>query len=272
VKPAARAGDPTLCPLHDCGVIVGPGLGGVLVGGQPAARILDDVACIGGADVVMEGSTLVIMGNLPAARHDHITGHNGIVVGRAETVVIGGPTSAVTGDPKTAAAHFAGHQERKDTCAVASVLSIYNQKTGERWTEKRMQAVAAMAGDPNDPAYQQCRGTTSMAALLRAAGIPATDYLRPSLEDIARAVEEGRGVIVGLDARALWGMDVARYEPMGHAVRVTGVERDASGRIVAFYINDSGSAEAGRRVPADDVAAALSGLGGGRMATTDEPL
>lgn len=67
-----------------------------------------------------------------------------------------------------------------------------------------------------------------------------------SPEQIAKAIEEGKGVLIGVNAGILWnnanyvetylGMPIAN-----HCVSVTGVARDAnSGELKGFYIADSG--------------------------------
>ena len=66
------------------------------------------------------------------------------------------------------------------------------------------------------------------------------------LEDIADAIDSGCGVVLSLNAGALWETDTG--EPMldgrvraNHCVTVTGVARDAAtGEIVGIYIADSG--------------------------------
>lgn len=59
-----------------------------------------------------------------------------------------------------------------------------------------------------------------------------------SVENIAQAVSEGRGVIVSVRAGRLWyGFS---FMPDFHAVTVTSVKKDAQGNILGFYIADSG--------------------------------
>jgi hypothetical protein len=53
---------------------------------------------------------------------------------------------------------------------------------------------------------------------------------------------------------------------------VTGVELDASGHVAAVYINDTGTGNSAQRVPASTFQGAMNGFGGGRMATSDNPV
>jgi hypothetical protein len=50
------------------------------------------------------------------------------------------------------------------------------------------------------------------------------------------------------------------------------VDREPSGAVRGFYINDSGSGEAGKYVSADTFQQALSGFGGGLMSSSDKPI
>ena len=184
------------------------------------------------------------------------------------------------------------HQENKDTCALMSSNSILWEQTGSKtppepkqgiisemrtfWASLNMRAntpdneKAMIAVGHASGGYEWCSGTTDEAAVLTEAGIPASETDSPSLNDIAKAVEDGKGVIVSYDTRPVWGgRYLQRTTPAGHAVRVTGVERDIDGNITALYINDTGDGVAPKRVEAATFQQALNGFGGGRMASTD---
>jgi hypothetical protein len=90
------------------------------------------------------------------------------------------------------------------------------------------------------------------------------------LNDIAASIGQDHAVIVALDARYLWG--AVSPTPLGHAVRVTGVEEDPNGTITALYINDTGTGRSNQRVSATTFLRALNGFGGGRMAVSNEPV
>ncbi len=59
-----------------------------------------------------------------------------------------------------------------------------------------------------------------------------------NIENIQQAVIEGKGVITSHDASILWGNAQING---GHAVVVTGVKYDASGKVSAYVINDTGT-------------------------------
>lgn len=94
-KPAARVGDPHICPMSDGpkphvgGPVTGPGVPTVLIGGQPAAVTGDFATCAGYPDILGIGSATVLIGGRPAARMGDLTLHGGSVVVGFPTVLIG---------------------------------------------------------------------------------------------------------------------------------------------------------------------------------------
>lgn len=93
-QPAARVTDMHTCPLCDgpvphVGGPILPGQGTVLTSGLPAARVTDQLVCVGGPDVIALGSFRVFINKLPAARMGDITGHGGAIVIGCPRVLIG---------------------------------------------------------------------------------------------------------------------------------------------------------------------------------------
>ena len=62
----------------------------MLIGFLPAARITDQLICVGPPDVIIKGSATVLIGYLPAARIGDNTAHGGVIVLGCFTVMIGG--------------------------------------------------------------------------------------------------------------------------------------------------------------------------------------
>jgi len=98
-KPAARLGDPHICPMvtpglppvpHVGGPIVGPGAPTVLIGGMPASCLGDTCVCVGPPDSTVLGSATVLIGGKPAIRLGDTTAHGGSIVAGCPTVLIGG--------------------------------------------------------------------------------------------------------------------------------------------------------------------------------------
>lgn len=94
--PAARIGDTT---THG-GVVVGPGVPTVLIGGQPAAVLGDQTTCplfngpvphVGGP--IVTGSATVLIGGRPAARVGDVNAENGAsaAIATGEFTVMIGP-------------------------------------------------------------------------------------------------------------------------------------------------------------------------------------
>jgi uncharacterized Zn-binding protein involved in type VI secretion len=82
------------CPDADGPVphVGGPVINGssdVLIGGLPAARVSDELTCVGPPDVIVMGSPTVLINGLPAARLGDQTAHGGVIVGGFPTVLIG---------------------------------------------------------------------------------------------------------------------------------------------------------------------------------------
>jgi uncharacterized Zn-binding protein involved in type VI secretion len=94
--PAARVGDPHICPAvtvlvpHVGGVIMPPGAVTVIIGGQPAARMTDITMCAGPPGIVIKGSMTVITMSLPQARMLDPAAHGGMISMGCPTVLVGG--------------------------------------------------------------------------------------------------------------------------------------------------------------------------------------
>jgi uncharacterized Zn-binding protein involved in type VI secretion len=96
MPPAARLTDMHTCPMasgpvpHVGGPIIGPCEPTVLIGFLPAARITDQLTCVGPPDMILKGSATVMIGDLPAARIGDNTEHGGVIILGCFTVEIGG--------------------------------------------------------------------------------------------------------------------------------------------------------------------------------------
>jgi uncharacterized Zn-binding protein involved in type VI secretion len=93
MPPAARITDPTGHP----GMITGPGVPNVLIGGLPAAVVGDMHACamppVAGPHPptpIVKGSATVLIGGRPAVRLGDLTGCGAPIIMGMPTVLIGG--------------------------------------------------------------------------------------------------------------------------------------------------------------------------------------
>lgn len=79
-----------------------------------------------------------------------------------------------------------------------------------------------------------------------------------NIQDIAKYVSDGRGVIISVHAYALWhGMKNSKRD--FHAITVTSVKKDAAGNVVGFYVCDTGIGGT-QYYPADVLLGSLTGL------------
>jgi uncharacterized Zn-binding protein involved in type VI secretion len=94
-QPAARLTDMHVCPMvtgvvpHVGGPIMGPGCPTVLIQGLPAARVGDMATCVGPPDPIVKGSAGVLIGGQPAARMLDTCSHGGVIILGCFTVLIG---------------------------------------------------------------------------------------------------------------------------------------------------------------------------------------
>ena len=93
--PAARLGDPHVCPavtgvVPHVGGVITMGFPRVLIGGQPAARMGDMAQCVGPPNVIAKGSATCLIGGQPAARLGDSMAHGGAIVFGFPQVMIGG--------------------------------------------------------------------------------------------------------------------------------------------------------------------------------------
>jgi uncharacterized Zn-binding protein involved in type VI secretion len=90
VPPASRVGDPTIHP----GALTGPGVPTVLIGGQPAAVLLEQHTCASSnphpPTAAVKGSATVLIGGRPALRMGDCTACGASIVGGVPNVLIGG--------------------------------------------------------------------------------------------------------------------------------------------------------------------------------------
>ncbi|MBF0332118.1 MAG: PAAR domain-containing protein [Alphaproteobacteria bacterium] len=96
MPPAARILDMHVCPMvtglvpHVGGPVVAPCVATVLINFLPAAVVGDTCICAGPPDVIVTGSTSVLIGGKPAARLGDGTAHGGRITMGSPTVFVGG--------------------------------------------------------------------------------------------------------------------------------------------------------------------------------------
>ena len=282
---AARVTDMHICPMwdgpkpHVGGPIIPPCALMVQTNFLPQARVTDRAQCASVPDFIVTGSATVLVNNLMAARITDFTMHGGFIGPVASlNVIIGGATAGATlGFPSqmgqvfnAIAADRPGGSlgQTEQNCGVESSRQLL-WASGVRMTEQLLLNVSVIQGLAANDSRPNQRGGTSpddRQAILGTYGV-ATHQVPQTRENIAQAVAEGRGVITSHDSGTLWNNTPSGG---GHAVTVTGVQYDSSGRIANVLTNDTGLGQANRPVPA---AQYFSSLRPGRNANvTDAPI
>jgi len=137
------------------------------------------------------------------------------------------------------------------TCGIVSCEDVAKQQ-GINVTEDDLVRLAAEKNlCVNDvPNSDKLGGTTDAgrAALLKEISVPNEMVSASSLEELAGHIENDQGAIAAVNAGVLW--NDANYLGNGsanHAIVPTGVARDPqSNQILGFFINDSGTGDAGK--------------------------
>ncbi len=153
-------------------------------------------------------------------------------------------------------------------CGVVSCENVA-RLAGKQVTEADVLTVAAnhglcdiVVGDSDSSGGLTVEGVRD---LLGCIGIDAHIDSNTSKENIAAAVESGKGVILPVDVATFWDGSSCSG---GHAVTVTSVERNSRGDVTAFYFCDSGSGnnDYARKVDARRVCSSIL-PGAGMIAT-----
>ena len=146
------------------------------------------------------------------------------------------------GAPLDDASHWR-HQAGANSCAVVAQASIYEAITGNQISEAQACQMAESQGwfDPEIGTRPD-----QMGAFLHGLGVETYSQYNGTLEDIARALDQGNKVMVGLDPHEIWTplrhplTDQPLEQPDGgHAVWVTGLTQGPDGS-VQVLVNDSG--------------------------------
>ena len=256
-KPAARVGDPHICPMFDGpkphvgGPILPPGRITVLIGGLPAATVSSMCVCISPVpDSIVLGSPTVLIGGLPAARLFDTTAHGGSIVFGVPTVLIGefAAVGAVTVFPG---------QQHFGNCGVQSSEQIIHQATGQPVAENTLLAAAIAGGYAQDSPKADERGGTGAASrqgLLQSYGVSSTVVQNPTEADLANALKDNKGVIASVEAGTLWGYG----RPIGgHAIVITEGDFNEHGELTHVYVNDTGAGQQGRRMTTAEIMQAM---------------
>lgn len=131
----------------------------------------------------------------------------------------------------------------RGTCGLCSCELIMRQ-FGLEVTETDVVAYARehrLCHTRGAPAKRGGSSVLQQVRILSDFGVPAHYETARELDDLAASIQDGRGVILAVDAGVLWNDANAYAGQINHAVTAIGVARDPeTGQIQGFYINDTG--------------------------------
>jgi hypothetical protein len=171
--------------------------------------------------------------------------------------------------------HQGANPDFQGTCGLVSCEDILKQFGQTDVTEEEI-VEFAVENDLCDVSRDKYKsGGTSVfnqRDILQLHDIPAHVEVMNNFEGLASYVEQGRGVIIEVNAGVLWDEPSAYdFGNANHAICVTGYARNAeTGNIEGFYINDSGrgyAADSGRFVSCDTLQEAFLDAGGMSVVT-----
>ncbi len=179
--------------------------------------------------------------------------------------------------------------EYQGTCGLCSAQCVGNQfgVTNDQGNPLSEVDVVKMAKDNRPPLCttdglpEQNGGTSQLQQqeLLAKMGIPSQIKENQSMDDLAKDVEAGKGVIAGVNAEELWGLNnpggLNQFPRPNHAVTVIDTARNPqTNALQGFFINDSGNnyenIGSGRFVPVSDMQFIWQNAGGSCV-VTDQP-
>ena len=169
--------------------------------------------------------------------------------------------SQTVGDPSGAANNIV--QQKGDSCGVGAVnqrMEALGDKTPiqtlaqESWKKGYYKETVDPSGNLQGTTYW-----SDMGKIAQDHGFKVNRIDQGTTQDLDKAVRNEGGAIVRTREATLWNN--TNFPPdAGHFVYVTGLEqRTSDGQVLGYYVNDTGTGEGGRYVPADTMAKAFSG-------------
>lgn len=155
----------------------------------------------------------------------------------------------------------------QNTCGCCSSGTIIN-KAGGNTNEHDIVAFAWNNGFCDNDGFTTAN---TISDILTSSGVPSSNTSGTRLENLASYVEQGRGVIIAVNARRF---DPALYRQAGgHAIVLESVIRDAQTNEILEYVvvdsNRENSVDAVRRVDAHRLERAFNDLGNQSISTNN---
>lgn len=195
MPPASRIGDNHTCPMVNPGPsphVGGPiisGLGTVLIGNKPAARVGDKATCQAPPDTISMGAPNVLIGNKMAARIGDPTVHGGVVVAGESTVIIGtNPQGAVLKAAAKSGVAFCEECARRK--AEARARRMQERRRRQSATQHQQGDRARAASTPQAGGHRAIDVDRAVAHLDENAGSRSQGHC---LRSVREAVQAGGG-------------------------------------------------------------------------------
>jgi len=154
-------------------------------------------------------------------------------------------------------------------CAAKDVLNQFFKDVKENDVVKYAADHGLCTTNDTDPAMNGGTTPSDQAQILIDFGVPAHVEGGATLDDLAQFVEEGRGIIIGVDAGVLWGdFDSCSFYYPNHGITVTGVMRDlTNSNVIGYYVNDSGTGTGAQYVSIEKMEMMWSAVNGSCVIT-----
>lgn len=142
------------------------------------------------------------------------------------------------------------HVQSDNTCAVVSQEFVLENLLDREFNEKELTEIAEAHGW-----YDNGTSMNDVGKLLEYYGIDVEQSMGNTLYDLRNSLQEGKQIIVGVDADEMWsGQNEEMFGPgmdANHAIQVIGID-ESNPHDVKVIINDSGVTNGqGVMVPAD---------------------
>jgi hypothetical protein len=128
----------------------------------------------------------------------------------------------------------------RNTCGIVSSVNVL-RIAGKNATEEELVKYASTSSGPLEEHLCTTQGRTTAEtrqAMLKQYGVES-ELQEATVDNIAQAISEGKGVIISVYAGKLWGD--TRYKNNMHAITVTSVVKNSDGSIAGFWVTDSGA-------------------------------
>lgn len=172
------------------------------------------------------------------------------------------------GDPSTLSDDWF-LQRSSGYCVPAALTEVLSQITGHRFGDESV--VAQRFSDMGKPVTAQGETLTDAVKVLESFGVQSHVASNANMDDLERFLDDGRAIVVGVNADEIWHGHNTAANPTGranHALLITGID-EARGRVI---LSDPGNPNGNKEVvPLEDFKQAWA-AGENQLLVTDQPI